>query len=82
MDDGPRVAAARAYPERHRMNAERYQQVKQIFLAACELQPGPAASLLDQACAGDAELRREIESLLEHHRSGTIAGQAPGDTVS
>jgi serine/threonine-protein kinase len=64
------------------MNAERYQQVKQIFLAACELQPGPAAALLDRACAGDAELRREIESLLEHHRSGTIAGQSPGDTVA
>jgi hypothetical protein len=64
------------------MNAERYQQVKQIFLAACELEAGRVATMLDQACAGDPQLRREIESLLEHHRSGTIAGKSPDDTLS
>ncbi len=64
------------------MNAERYQQVKQIFLAACQLEPGRVAALLDQACAGDPELRREVESLLEHHRTGTIAGKLPADILS
>ena len=49
------------------MNAERYQQVKQIFLAACDLEPGPAAALLAEACAGDPELRREVESLIFAH---------------
>ena len=40
---------------------------------------GQVAALLDQACAGDPELRREVESLLEHHRTGTIAGKSPAD---
>ena len=45
------------------MNPKRHKQVKRLFLAACELDPGSAAALLDQACAGDPELRREVESL-------------------
>jgi serine/threonine-protein kinase len=59
------------------MNAERYRQVKRIFLAACGLEPESAAAFLDQACAGDAELRREVASLLEHHSPTTIIGKSP-----
>jgi eukaryotic-like serine/threonine-protein kinase len=62
------------------MNAERHQQVKQIFLAACELEPRRAAAFLDQACAGDQEVREEVESLLLHHFSATIIGKSPYDT--
>ena len=54
------------------MNVERYQHVKQIFLDACELEPGQVAAFLDRSCAGDAELRNEVESLLRHHLSETI----------
>ena len=54
------------------MNADRYQHVKQIFLDACELEPGQVAAFLDRACAGDPELRKEVESLLQHHLSETI----------
>ena len=31
--------------------------------------------------AGDPELRRDVESLLEHHRTGTIACQLPADPL-
>ena len=62
------------------MNAERHQQVKQVFLAACDLQPAEVAAFLDRACGGDAELQREVASLLEHHFSETIVGQSPADT--
>jgi len=56
------------------MNAERHQQVKQIFLAACELDPPQVAAFLDRASGGDAELRQEVESLLRYHLSETIMG--------
>ena len=62
------------------MNAERHQQVKQIFLAACELEPQRAAAFLDQACEGDQKVREEVESLLLHHYSVTIIGKSPDDT--
>lgn len=50
------------------MTPERYQQIKQIFLAALELPEGEAREgHVLRACAGDAELEREVRSLLEHH---------------
>ena len=64
------------------MNPERYQQVKQLFSAACQLEPARVAAWLDQACAGDAELRREVESLLQYHETGTIAGELPARQLS
>ena len=39
----------------------------QIFQAACERKPGERSAFLDEACASDAELREEVESLLRHH---------------
>ena len=45
---------------------ERYQQLKELFQAALECAPDQRAALLDQACAGDAALRAELESLLAH----------------
>ena len=40
-----------------------------------ELAPSAVAALLDRECAGDAELRREVESLLKHHQAETIVLQ-------
>lgn len=40
-------------------------KIKSIFLHARELGPGRAAAYLDQACAGDPDLRLKIERLLE-----------------
>lgn len=61
------------------MNAERYQQVKQIFLAACDLEPDRVAAFLDQACANTPELRPEVESLLQHHTSATATTHVSGE---
>src|SRR2546426_12809329 len=46
------------------MPAERSQQVEQLYHAARERDPGQRADFLEQACAGDDALRREVESLL------------------
>ena len=48
------------------MTPQRYQHIKELFVAACELSTAERATFLDQACAADAALRAEIASLLAH----------------
>jgi WD40 repeat protein/serine/threonine protein kinase len=48
--------------------AARFQQVKEIFLAAVEqTDPGEREAYLCQACGEDAELRRQVEALLRRN---------------
>ena len=49
------------------MTPERWQQVKERFQVAMELRPEVRARYLEDACAGDPDLRTEIESLLASH---------------
>ena len=46
------------------MKPGRWQQVKEIYQAALDSAPSLRKDLLDKACAGDEELRRDVESLL------------------
>lgn len=46
------------------MRPERWQQIEPLYHAALERAPEARAAFLDEACAGDAELRCEVESLL------------------
>ena len=46
------------------MTPERWTQIEELFHRAAEREPAKRVSLLDQACDGDAELRREVEALL------------------
>ncbi|MEE8526747.1 MAG: serine/threonine-protein kinase, partial [Thermoanaerobaculia bacterium] len=46
------------------MNPQRWQQVKGIFEQALEHAADQRTAFLEAACSGDAELRREVESLL------------------
>jgi len=46
------------------MQPERWGQIDRLFQAALELRPEERTAFLEQACAGDAELRREVELLL------------------
>ncbi len=47
------------------MNAERWKQIRGVFEDAELLGSSERIRFLDQACAGDSELRREVESLLQ-----------------
>ena len=49
------------------MKPERWQQIDRLLEQALEQEPDRRAVFLDQACAGDEELRREVESLLAAH---------------
>ena len=54
------------------MNSERWQRVKQLLDEALAVECSERTALLDRACAGDKELRREVESLLaSHEQAGT-----------
>jgi serine/threonine protein kinase/predicted ATPase len=46
------------------MTPERWQRIKELFHAAAELGPSERVAFLDANCAGDAEARAEVESLL------------------
>ena len=47
------------------MEAERWDQVKEVLSEALERPPGQRLAFLHEACGHDASLRAEVESLLE-----------------
>jgi tetratricopeptide (TPR) repeat protein len=52
-----------------------WQRAKDVFVAALTRAPESRAAFLDEACGGDAELRREVDDLLAAH-------EAAGDFLS
>ena len=69
------------------MTPERWQQLKQIFQSALERKPAERSAFLNQACAGDAALRSEVESLItSHDQAGNsieaMAGEAATEMLS
>src|SRR5215831_3736719 len=60
------------------MNPERWQQVRELLDRALAVQDSERVTFLDQACAGDSELRAEVESLLDsHQRAGSVFLKKP-----
>src|SRR5262245_58099669 len=47
------------------MKPERWQQIEKIYYDARKLDRDQRAAFLDQVCAGDEALRKEVESLLD-----------------
>ncbi len=41
--------------------------LEDIFQTACDMPPAGRAMYLDEACAGDEQLRRKVETMLRHH---------------
>jgi hypothetical protein len=57
-------------------------RVKEIFAEAIELHGADRASYLDQACAGDSELRAEVDAYLSAaENSGALLGSADEETA-
>ncbi len=52
------------------MDQSRLEQVEKIYQRVVEGAPDERGALLDKACAGDAGLRREVESLLRYEDPG------------
>src|SRR5437868_5043938 len=51
------------------MKPERWQQLDQLFHAALEREPEQRSAFLDEACASDEVLRKEVEALLAAHEN-------------
>ncbi|HEY3139467.1 MAG TPA: protein kinase, partial [Blastocatellia bacterium] len=59
------------------MTPERWQRVDEIFQAAIELKAEERSAFVDSACAGDEELRREVESLITADEQGLSFVEEP-----
>ncbi len=59
------------------MTAERWQQVERLLEAALAQPAAACAAFLSSACADDAVLRQEVESLLGHHQEDGFLGALP-----
>ena len=49
------------------MTPERWQQINELYQAAVDHESNQRAAFLDRACAGDTDLRREVDSLIAAH---------------
>jgi serine/threonine protein kinase len=59
------------------MTPERRQQAQEIFNSLIKRQPEERAAFLAQACAGDDDLRNEVESLIAAHEKTDNFSNAP-----
>jgi serine/threonine protein kinase len=59
------------------MTPERWQRINELFHCALEREPAERAAFLDQACADDQELRREVESLIGSNENSDSFIDAP-----
>lgn len=55
------------------MTPERWKQIEDVFQQAADLPDDERVAYLDRACDGDAELRSEVESLLESEGISHVA---------
>src|SRR5437762_2150810 len=74
MADSESVALPR--DQRSSVTPERWKRVEAVFEQALELPQGQRAAFLQENCNSDAEVRREVESLLNsHERAGNFIDQ-------
>ena len=59
----------------------RHNRAKEAFARAADLAPGARETFLDDYCAGDEELRREVESLLDRADEAVTADLADAVTA-
>ncbi|MCI0420249.1 MAG: hypothetical protein L0387_32115 [Acidobacteria bacterium] len=63
------------------MTAERWQKVEELFHLGLEREAGQRAAFLDEACAGDPDLRGKVESLLAYDEQESDFLETPASEV-
>src|SRR5439155_19423676 len=63
----PKPGCTARSPEEAWMTPERFRQVEQLFESALEREASQRAAFLQEACAADPPLRRQVEALLASH---------------
>src|SRR5262250_2266528 len=64
------------------MDAKQWGQIKEVYDRALDLRGDERDGYLAEACAGDADLRREVESLLAAHDDAGTFLQSPAVEVA
>jgi len=64
------------------MDAERLKRTEEIYHAAMDVLPAERRSFLDEICAGDEDLRREVESLLAVNRTANNIFDTPPESLA
>jgi serine/threonine protein kinase/Tol biopolymer transport system component len=60
------------------MNREEYQKMKQIFQSALDVEPAERSAFLDENCAGNTDMHREVKRLLDSFDSDYLEQPAIG----
>src|SRR5262245_34408037 len=65
------------------MTPERWQQADEVLQAALDLEPEAREAYIAEVCAGDGELRQEVETLLQFHQQlGNFMGSPPAGAMA
>src|SRR5438034_4033817 len=64
------------------MTPQQYERLTELFHAVLEIAPDQRAAFLDQVSDGDADLRRELESLLAAHEQRAAYTEKPPDDIA
>jgi predicted ATPase len=64
------------------MDPERWRRIEDLYHASLQVEVGHRSALVRNACAGDEELRGEVESLLAHEESSEHFIEAPAFDVA
>jgi hypothetical protein len=64
------------------MDTKRWRQIDNLLEAALDRKPEQRKAFLAQACAGDEELQREIESLIVHEQAAGSFMESPALDVA
>ncbi|HVP00028.1 MAG TPA: hypothetical protein VMT15_18280 [Bryobacteraceae bacterium] len=62
------------------MDPERWRQIERLYHAALDQTPEKRSAFITEACGGDQDLRREVNSLLEQSAAGILDQPAWGPT--
>src|SRR2546429_589690 len=63
------------------MRPDRWQQIKELFNDALQREPAQREAFLVAACAGDSDLRAEVENLLNSYQTDFMAQPAVGEVA-
>jgi len=64
------------------LESERWRQIERLYHAVLEREQGQRSAFLEEACAGDVDLRQEVESLLAQEDRGEGFLEAPAMEVA
>ncbi len=64
------------------MDSERLKQVEELYHAAVDVPPGKRESFFDESCGADANLRREVESLLAFEKTSDAFLDSPPESLA